>query len=98
MHTNCADLDVDGNQGVRGGDDNVKDVTPNDGVVQLADEVPTKAEDNVKDCGVGPPGASGKDSDSEEEVCDFVILPSTNVVEINDDQKTLVAPRRGRPR
>ncbi|KAJ8551825.1 hypothetical protein K7X08_028268 [Anisodus acutangulus] len=32
LHTNCADLDVDDNQGVRGDDDNVNDVSPNDGV------------------------------------------------------------------
>ncbi|KAJ8569610.1 hypothetical protein K7X08_006187 [Anisodus acutangulus] len=30
MHTDCADLDVDGNQGVRMGDENMKDITSND--------------------------------------------------------------------
>ncbi|KAJ8528439.1 hypothetical protein K7X08_022131 [Anisodus acutangulus] len=65
---------------------------------QLADEVLAKVEDIVKDCGVGPSGASGGDNDSEEEAPDFVIPPDTNVVEINDDQTTLVAPRRGRSR
>ncbi|KAK4359360.1 hypothetical protein RND71_021589 [Anisodus tanguticus] len=99
--------DVTYNDGVGGGDSSKEVVgEENDfqsdfvfvSVVQLADEVPTKAEDNVKVCGVGSSGASGSDSDSEEEVCDFVIPPSTNVVEINDDQTTLVAPRRGRPR
>ncbi|KAK4349158.1 hypothetical protein RND71_031913 [Anisodus tanguticus] len=52
----------------------------------------------VKDCGVGPSGASSGYSDSAEKVPDFLILPNTNLVEINDDQITPIAPRRGRPR
>ncbi|KAK4349157.1 hypothetical protein RND71_031912 [Anisodus tanguticus] len=43
-------------------------------------------------------GASSGYSDSAEKVPDFVILPNTNLVEINDDQITPIAPRRGRPR
>ncbi|KAK4349161.1 hypothetical protein RND71_031916 [Anisodus tanguticus] len=58
------------------------------------DELPAKAEDTVKDCGVGPSGASSGYSDSAEKVPDFVILPNTNLVEINDDQITPIAPRR----
>ncbi|KAJ8552823.1 hypothetical protein K7X08_020216 [Anisodus acutangulus] len=65
---------------------------------QLADEFPVKAEDNVKDCGVGPSGTSDGNSYSEDEAPDFVIPPGTNVVEINDDQTTPVALQRGRPR
>ncbi|KAK4380625.1 hypothetical protein RND71_002487 [Anisodus tanguticus] len=65
---------------------------------KLADEVPAKVEDNVEDCGVGPSKASGRDSDFEEETSDFVIPPRMNVVDINDDQTTHVASRRGRPR
>ncbi|KAK4360661.1 hypothetical protein RND71_019613 [Anisodus tanguticus] len=61
----------------------------------VRDEVPAKVENTVKDCGVGPSGTSDGDSDSEEEASDFVIPPDTNVVEINDDQTTPVAPRRG---
>ncbi|KAK4349163.1 hypothetical protein RND71_031918 [Anisodus tanguticus] len=57
-----------------------------------------QGEDLVKDCGVGPSGASSGYSDSAEKVPDFVILPNTNLVEINDDQITPIAPRRGRPR
>ncbi|KAJ8567343.1 hypothetical protein K7X08_019551 [Anisodus acutangulus] len=32
LYTNCVDLNMDDNQGVCEGDENVKDVTPNDGV------------------------------------------------------------------
>ncbi|KAJ8551822.1 hypothetical protein K7X08_028265 [Anisodus acutangulus] len=67
-------------------------------VGQLEDEVPAKAEDNMEDYGVGSSRASDGDSNSEEESPDFVILLGTNVVKINDDQTTLVEPRRGRPR
>ncbi|KAK4374573.1 hypothetical protein RND71_005250 [Anisodus tanguticus] len=151
LHMDCADLDVDENQGICGGDENVKDVKSNNGVggsdsskeviggsvvsesaidvitqkyyidkmvkmrrgdVESADadnesvddgvakgnEVPAKVEDTMKDCGVGPSGVSGGDCDSEEKVLDLVIPQDTNVVEINDDQTTLVAPCRGRQR
>ncbi|KAJ8539403.1 hypothetical protein K7X08_013655 [Anisodus acutangulus] len=192
LRTDCADLNVNDNQGIRGGDQNVKEVKPNDGVGggdsskevvdsgvvdgvgvsvgvgegndsqsdymfvsvreyaivaitqkedvlpqggdvqsadagnefvdaelakgrefvlapppedvarpqadQLAYEVPAKAEDTLKDCGVDQSGASGEDSDFEEKAHDFVISPDTNVVKINDDQTTAVEPQRGRPR
>ncbi|KAK4358779.1 hypothetical protein RND71_021008 [Anisodus tanguticus] len=52
----------------------------------------------MKDYGVGSSMASDGDSNSEEESPDFVIPLGTNVVKINDDQTTLVAPRRGRPK
>ncbi|KAJ8566118.1 hypothetical protein K7X08_030595 [Anisodus acutangulus] len=69
LHTYCADLDVDDNQSVRGGDENVKDVTSNDGVGG-GDSSKETVGGGVGD-GVGGGVGVGKGNDSQS---DFVFV------------------------
>ncbi|KAK4367835.1 hypothetical protein RND71_011627 [Anisodus tanguticus] len=84
LHTNCVDLNMDDNQGVCEGDENVKDVTPNDGVGG-GDSSKEVGGGGVVD-GIG--GGEGHDSYSDFM---FVLMSESVIAAITQNESDIAA-------
>ncbi|KAK4360662.1 hypothetical protein RND71_019614 [Anisodus tanguticus] len=75
LHTDCVDLDVNGNQGIHGGDGNVKDVKSDDGVCG--------GDSSKEDVGggVGDRLGGGEGNDSQSDFA-FVLVSESTIVAI----------------